>query len=74
MAKVTKVPPFVQISATSWSVSVREVRGVPVPIFGTVLYGLDKKGRVWRKVGSNYAKHWHLLPDEAGAHPEQEES
>ena len=61
MAKVTKVPPFVQISAASWS-------------FGTVLYGLDKKGRVWRKVGSDYTKHWHLLSDEAGAHPEQEES
>ena len=73
MAKSKVAPPFTQITAASWTVPDELVNGTVQPVIGTVLYGLDKKGRVWRKFGSVYCPHWHLLPNEAGVHPEREE-
>ena len=73
MAKSKVAPPFTQITATSWTGSNELYNRTVQPVIGTVLYGLDKKGRVWRKLGSAYCPHWHLLPNEAGVHPEREE-
>jgi len=73
MRKVKVAPPFTQIAATSWTSSYRLVKGTVQPIMGTVLYGLDKRGRVWRKLGVVHCPHWHLVTDEIGTNQEQVE-
>ena len=70
-ARTKTVPPFTQIATAPCTVDVVTNDIGLVPIIGTVVYGLDKKGRVWRKMPYSQNKRhgdkptaWKLVENE----------
>lgn len=66
-----RVPAFVQIAAAEITVGYNRVGAWPIPVTGSVLYALDKQGRVWRKMPSGRGKKkepnqkWALVEQDA---------
>lgn len=56
-SKVKTVPKFVQIASAPFEVEFKSGR----TILGTMIYGLDKAGRVWRRYPQVVNKGWELV-------------
>ena len=69
--RLPTVPAFTQIAAASITDTVRDINGQLVPILSSVLYALDRNGRIWRKLPSARGirggpnKKWTLVEPDA---------